>query len=336
MKKPRSHIYHITIFTIAQIFWFLLLGIWIYWFVTNYIILEQAGDQLSAQLNYEGFNLLPFVGGLILLVGISVGMSVMFRHLNVQLKLHKFYDNFIANVSHELKSPLSSIQLYLETLTARNVPPEKQQEFFQLMLKDSNRLNNLINTILEVSSLDRKSIAYDYHIVNAGNEIEKIVRESMKQLKLSEDILTFDCNIDALFVIDQKALKIVFDNLVNNAKKYSINELKIKVMITRTPKKIVIEFTDNGIGLPSGEQSKIFEKFYRIYTKEIPNVKGTGLGLYWAKEIIRSHGGNITASSPGKGLGTTFKIELPAYKAYKIRFVNKLLKRTREMGGSEN
>lgn len=335
MKKPRSHIYHITIFTVAQIFWFLLLGIWIYWFVTNYIILEQAGNQLSAQVNYEGFNVLPFVGGLILLVGISVGMSVMFRHLNVQLKLHKFYDNFIANVSHELKSPLSSIQLYLETLTSRDVPPAKQQEFFELMLKDSNRLNNLINTILEVSSLDRKSIAYDYHIVHAGKEIEKIVRDSMKQLKLPDGILHFECNVDALFVIDENALKIVFDNLVNNAKKYSLNPLKIHVKMSRTPKKIVIEFSDNGIGLPYGEQSRIFSKFYRIYKKEMPNVKGTGLGLYWAKEIIKSHGGNITASSPGEGLGTTFKIELPAYKSSKIRFVNKLLKKTREMARSE-
>lgn len=330
MRKSKSFLYHISVFIIAQIAWFMLLGIWIYWYVSNYIILEQVGDQLSAQFDYNSFNLLPFIGGIVLLIGISVGMSLTFRHLNVQLKLHKFYDNFIANVSHELKSPLSSIQLYLETLISRDVPPEKQKEFFELMTKDSNRLKYLIDTILEISALDRRSIAHEYHIYDAQQELVKLLKDSMRQFKLPEDSLQIVGNIEAKIVIDLKAFKIVFDNLVDNAVKYSTDSPRLTLRLKKNVKKITVELSDTGIGLPAVEENNVFNKFHRVYNREVPNVKGTGLGLYWTKEIIKSHGGSVSASSREQEIGTTIKIELPVYKSYKVRFINKLLKRTRE------
>jgi signal transduction histidine kinase len=330
MKKPRSLFYHISIFALAQIAWLLLLGIWIYWYVSNYIIFEKVGDQVSPQLIYDVVNLVPFIGGIVLLVGISIGMSLIFRHLNVQLRLHKLYDNFIANVTHELKSPLSSIQLYLETLNSRNVPAEKQKEFYTLMLKDSNRLKYLIDSILEISALEQKNIAHNFHIYNAGDEILNLTKETILQFNLPESSITYEGNANCRFVIDKNALKIVFNNLVDNAIKYSLERPKIILKMKCNLKKVIIEFTDNGIGLASENQKKIFNKFHRIYNKDIPSVKGTGLGLFWSKEIIKKHGGTISASSEGKNKGTTFKIELPIYKSSKVRYINKLLRRSKE------
>jgi len=133
MRKNRSLLYHVIIFIFAQLAWLSLLGLWIYWYVYNYLVFKKVGDQISPQISYDITNVVPFVVGLVLLVGLSLITTWIFKNLNVQLRLNKLYDNFIGNITHELKSPLSSIQLYLETLKSRDVPPEKQKEWSLLI-----------------------------------------------------------------------------------------------------------------------------------------------------------------------------------------------------------
>ncbi len=328
MKKRHSFFYHIAIFIIAQLAWLLLLGIWIYWYVTNYIIFKKVGEKLSPQFIYNGTNVFPFVGGLILLVGIAFSMSLIFRHLNVQLKLNKLYDNFISNITHELKSPLSSIQLYLETLNSRKVPPDKQREFIDLMMKDASRLKNLINSILEISTLEQKKVSHSYQVYEADSLFGKLVEESVEQFKLPEGSIVIEGKSDCKCVVDRNAMKIVFNNLIENAIKYSIEPVKININLSRISKKIYIRLSDKGIGINPDELKKVFNKFYRIYDINIPTVKGTGLGLYWVKEIIKTHGGKITALSEGKNKGSTFRIELPVFQISKKRFLDKLLRNT--------
>jgi signal transduction histidine kinase len=328
LKKSKSLLYHIIIFVVAQIAWLLLLGLWIYWYVYNYIIFEKVGDQISPQLTYDITNVFPFVVGLVLLIGLSFTTSLIFRHLNVQLRLTMLYDNFIGNVTHELKSPLSSIQLYLETLNQRQVPPEKQAEFISLMIKDADRLKKLIDIILEISALEQKKIAHDYKIADAELTFLKSINDSIEKFRLDESTVSVNGSASCQIVADTDALKIVIDNLFDNAIKYSTNSLKIEINLTCSTNKFLMEFSDNGIGILPNELKKIFNKFHRIYDETIPSVKGTGLGLYWAKEIIKNHGGKIFAFSEGLGSGTTFKIELPVYQASRKRFINKLLKRT--------
>jgi signal transduction histidine kinase len=328
LKKRRSLLYHIIIFVLAQIAWLSLLGLWIYWYVYNYIVFEQVGDQISPQLTYDITNVVPFVVGLVLLVSLSLITAWIFRNLNVQLRLTILYDNFIGNVTHELKSPLSSIQLYLETLMQRDVPPEKQKEFIELMMKDADRLKRLIDIILEISALEQKIISHDYTICDAEPTINKSIAESIEKFRLDKDTVSINGSASCKVVADTNALKIVIDNLVDNSIKYSTNPLKLNVNLSCGSKRFIIEFSDNGIGISSKELKKIFNKFHRIYDKSIPSVKGTGLGLYWAREIIKNHGGTISVLSGGLGKGVTFKIELPVYLASKKRFVNKLLRRT--------
>ncbi len=328
MKKSHSLLFLILAFIFAQIAWMGLLGLWIYWYVSNYIIFEQVGDKLSPQIALDSPNVFVFVGGIVLIVLIAVAMFFIFRNLTVHIKLTKLYDNFIANITHELKSPLSSIQLYLETLNVKEVPLEKRNDFLRLMMKDANRLNKLINSILEISRLEQKRIAHDYHVYDTDEIVLQLVRNSAEQFKLPKNALNINGSASCKCVLDKDAMQIVFDNLTDNAIKYSKQPVEISVKLARNPKKFMIEFSDKGIGISQKYHNKIFQKFNRIDNKDIPNVKGTGLGLYWVKEIIKLHGGKITAYSEGKEKGTNFIIELPIYMTSKKFYINSLLRRT--------
>ena len=330
MRGKHSLFYHILIFVIAQLVWLSLLGIWIYWYVSNYIVFEKVGDQVSPQLIYDVQNALPFILGLILLIGLSFTTSLIFRHLNVQLRITELYDNFIGNVTHELKSPLASIQLYLETFKQRDVPHEKRKEFIGYMMKDADRLQSLINSILEISAQEQKKLLHDYAIYKAEILVKELIEESCEKFRIEKDRNQITGNDSCEIVASKDAMKIVFDNLVDNAVKYSIQQAKIATSLICNSKKVTILFKDLGIGIVSNEQKKIFNKFYRIYNKEIPNVKGTGLGLYRVKEIIKAHGGKITVLSEGEGKGTTFKIELPAFNTLSKRRLKKLLKNEKQ------
>ena len=312
-RRRHSFAYNLVIFILAQVVWLAVLLLWIYWYVKNNIIFEKVGENISPQIVYDAPSVFPFVGGIILLAGLSFSLVLIFRHLNIQMRLTALYDNFIANVTHELKSPLSSIQLYLETLNSRNVPEEKRQEFYGLMMRDAERLKNLINSILEIALMDKKKLKGDFESYKAGETIKKIILESVEQFKLKESNIQFSGNAGCDILINRSSIKTVFDNLVDNSIKYSVNQLEIKVTFKRSTKKVEIEFADNGIGIPNDEIKKVFLRFHRIYDKDIPNVKGTGLGLYVVKEIIKNHRGKISAHSDGKGKGAKFKIELPVF-----------------------
>ena len=330
MKRKHFFFYHVVIFIIAQIAWLSLIGLWIYWYVYNYIVYKEVGDKVSPELSYDITNVGPFVIGLVLLVGLSLITIWIFRHLTVQLRLTNLYDTFISNVTHELKSPLSSIQLSLETLKSREVPREKQKEFVGMMIKDVNRLTRLINSILQIPALEQKKFAYSYQVYPAGSAIKQILNESIEQFRLPQNAINIEGNAVCEFVIDKDGLKTVFDNLIDNALKYSLQPAKMNVNIRCNTQEVVIEFTDNGIGIAPKELKKVFNKFHRVYHPDIPNVKGTGLGLYQVKEIIKNHGGTIYIFSEGDGKGTTFNIELPIYKVFKKRFLTKLLKQSEQ------
>jgi len=327
-RKIDSYFYSILIFVLAQLAWMGVLGLWIYWYVSNSIIFEQVGDQLSPQIFIDSPSIFIFVGGIILLVAIEFVLSVIFRNLNVQLRLRRLYDNFIANVTHELKSPLASIQLYLETLKSRELSPVQIEKFTDFMLKDTGRLNNLINSILEISRLEQKKIAHDYHVFDGEEIIRSLVLESAGQIQLSSESISLNGNSSSKIVLDKNAFKIVIDNLIDNAVKYTTGKPEINVKIAEEKKWFIIEFCDKGIGIEPHQLKKVFKKFYRVIDINIPNVKGTGLGLYWVREILKSHGGKITCLSNGINTGTKFKIELPVYKIYRKHLTERLLRLT--------
>lgn len=326
MKRPRSPLYHILIFVLAQLAWLSLLGIWIYWYVTNYLIFSTVDDVLSSQIVSEGRNVFVLVIGLVLLVVVSLLMSLQFRRLNIQFNLARLYDNFIANVTHELKSPLASIQLSLETLQSRKLPDSRQKEFISMMLKDTNRLNHLINAILEIPAIEQKKIAHNFHVYPIGPLIRELILDVREQFNLPEKAIQIRGKGDCRCVVDRNALKIVLDNLIDNSIKYSLGPAQISLSMHCAQRHFHLVYHDHGVGISGKSQKRIFEKFYRIQNRECPNVKGTGLGLYWTYEILQYHGGKISVNSKGRNKGTTFQIELPIYQAAKTRYLRNLLK----------
>ncbi|OGB65319.1 MAG: hypothetical protein A2Y94_01445 [Caldithrix sp. RBG_13_44_9] len=334
LKKPSTVFYHVLIFIIAQLIWFSLLSLWIYWYVTNYLLLLKVEDKLAPQMISGTTNIVALISGLVLLILLSLSMSIIFIYLNRQLNVTRLYDNFIANVTHELKSPLSSIQLYLETMQKREVSSDKKQEFLGLMLKDTDRLNQLINSILYLSSLEQRKltrkVSHDYHIFDTDTIIREVIQESVQEFNFPAKNVAIEGNASCQCVIDRNWLKIVFNNLIDNAIKYSPKLPQIKIQLNPGKRYFHIEFSDYGIGISQKDQKKIFNKFHRIYNPESPNVKGTGLGLYWVREIVEYHGGKISVSSAGKNLGSTFKITLPIYQESKKRYMNRLLRLSRK------
>ena len=326
MKKRQFLRHPVVIFVLAQLAWLSLVGIWIYWYISNYIIFDKVGDKISPQLVSKSTNLIALIIGLFLLVAILLGMYLIFIYLNKQINLTKLYDNFIGNVTHELKSPLASIQLYLETMSIRDVPRSKQEDFFALMEKDINRLNYLINSILKISGLEQKKIAYDYDIYETESIFHNLINESAQQFKLPKEAVTISGTAPCKCVIDKNALRIVVDNLIDNSIKYSTEQVRLTIHLSCDTENFVAEFNDQGIGIYVKDKKDVFKKFHRIYNQNSPNVKGTGLGLYWVKEIIKYHGGKISVFSEGRDKGTTFKIELPIYRAAKKQYINSLLK----------
>ena len=326
MKKRQFLKHPVVIFVLAQLAWLSLVGIWIYWYVSNYIIFELAEDKVSTQLVSKSLNLFALIIGLFLLVAVLTAMYMIFIYLNKQLHLTKLYDNFIGNVTHELKSPLASIQLYLETMNIRKVPRTKQKEFIALMMKDATRLNYLINSILQISGLEQKKIAHSYDIYKAESIVRNLISESIEQFNLPEDVVEIIGNAPCSCVLDTNAFKIIIDNLIDNAIKYSKEQVQLNIHLACNSKNFVIKVRDQGVGISNSDQKDVFKKFHRIDDPDSPNVKGTGLGLYWVNEIIKYHGGNISVFSEGKDKGSTFIIELPIYQTAKKRYINSLLK----------
>ena len=316
-SRINSKIFFILIFGLAQLAWLGLLGLWIYWYVSNYLILEQVGDQLSPQIDISSPNVWVFVGGILLIIALAFAITIIFRNLSLQLQLTSMYDNFIGNITHELKSPLASINLYLETLKSRNVPQEKQNQFVDYMLQDAKRLHKLINSILEISSLEQKKVSHDFQEYNADKLIRSNLANAYERYKVPADAIKIQGQAGCTILADEEAINIVIDNLIENAIKYSAESVDIHVNLECRNSKFITKITDKGIGIPSSEHKNIFKKFYRIYGEQVPSVKGTGLGLYWVKEILKHHKGKVSVQSEGINKGSTFLVELPVYKKNK-------------------
>jgi signal transduction histidine kinase len=248
--------------------------------------------------------------------GISVfllaGTWQMYRNVSREVALARLKSDFVANVSHELRTPLSLIRLYAETLEmGRLTNPDKPQQYYRIIREESERLTALINNILDFSRIEAGRKEYDFR----ETDLPRLVRETLDayRYQIEQNGFTFQEQIeDGLPVVrvDREAIARSLLNLINNAVKYSPQEKFLSVRLFRAGDEIKLEVADHGMGIPIQEQSKIFEKFYRVGDPLVHNTKGSGLGLSLVRHIVQAHGGNVSVeSAPGKG--STFTIVLP-------------------------
>ena len=226
--------------------------------------------------------------------------------------------NFVASVSHELKSPLASIQLYLETLKYQDVSREEGKEFVETMLSDTARLSGLIDNILQSSKADPKSMELQTSKVDLGKFLSEIVKNHKRQFEERKCEVKLQLEASPILTLDKKALQMVFNNLIGNALRYSPMESTLKIILHRSWRFWEIDFADQGIGFEKKDMKKIFKKFYRVQNKDTQNIEGAGLGLFISREIIRNHKGKLKVMSSGPGQGAVFTVSLPVSRGLAV------------------
>jgi len=248
------------------------------------------------------------ISTVLLLVAMVLGVVLIVRDISREKHLARLQSDFISNVTHELKTPLTSISMFAESMLLKRVKKDSdKKEYLSIILKETERLKRMINNILEYSKMEKGKS--DYRFVNSN--LAAIVNTAIKEFDYwfekegFEVVSELDDQIEAK--VDPEKMKQVFENLLNNAIKYSTITKKIITRLYLNINKIHIEIEDQGIGIHENQLSQIFEKFYRINHKE--SISGTGLGLTVVKEIVEAHNGKILVNSE-VGKGSKFSIIL--------------------------
>lgn len=262
-------------------------------------------------LNLREVALLVF--GIVFFAIIITGLVLNTIFLLREIRRNEQHDAFLNAVTHELKTPIASIRLYLETLQRRDVKEDKRQEFYGVMLADSNRLLNTVEQVLQASRTREKNRLLNISEIN----LAELLRESVERIKtryhLEDGAINFSQTDPAIKISgDASELQTVFTNLLDNAVKYSQEEVKISIAVKSLNKKyVVVRIKDSGIGISPAELKQIFKRFYRVPSRRTQKTKGTGLGLFIVRSIIKKHNGRISAESKGDGAGSTFIVQLP-------------------------
>jgi len=311
MGKLRALFHPIMVFIGVQIAWIVLMAIWINWYLENNLAIQKFAQKIRPDLFTAEIKWLILFEGCFLMLLILAGVYVIFVYWNKQNRLNQMQSNFVASVSHELKSPLASIQLYLETLKYQDVSNEEEKDFVETMLSDTQRLSELVDNILESSKADPKSMALQFQPVNLGEFLTEVVQSHKRQLEAKQCRVDLKLEASPTLNLDQKALRMVFNNLISNAIRYSPAGCPLNIHLHKNGKYWEVDFADQGFGFEKKDMKKIFRKFYRVQNKDTQNIEGAGLGLFISSEIVKNHKGRLKVSSPGKGEGSVFSVLLP-------------------------
>jgi len=256
----------------------------------------------------------------LILTGLSLllagGLILTYRNISREMALARLKSDFVSNVSHELRTPLSLIRLYAETLELGRLKSEaKCQEYYSIIRKESERLSALINNILDFSRIEAGRKEYDFRDTDVGELVHNTLESYRYQIEQNGFAFEEQIAPDVPRLrVDREALARSLLNLVNNALKYSQDRKFIGVNVFRDNGAVKLEVVDHGIGIPEDQQSKIFEKFYRVGDPLVHNTKGSGLGLSLVRHVVTAHGGQVTVdSAPGRG--SKFTIRLPLNQA---------------------
>lgn len=255
---------------------------------------------------------LGFVGFVLITAGLVLNTIFLVR----EIRRNEQHDAFLNAVTHELKTPVASIRLYLETLQKRDVDEAKRKEFYRIMLDDSDRLLATIEQVLRAARTSQGSKLLARARLDLGLLVEDVLALARIRHHLPPDALQYATQYGGAerpqVLGDADELRAAISNLVDNAIKYSGPTARVLVRVDRLDERhVVVRVRDNGIGIAQPELKRIFKRFYRIPDALTTRVKGTGIGLFIVRSVAKRHGGRAWAESAGKGQGSTFVLQLP-------------------------
>ena len=254
--------------------------------------------------------------GIIFFALIIAGMIVNTSFLIREIRRSEQHDSFINAVTHELKTPVASIRLHLETLQRRELPEAQKQEFYRLMLSDTDRLTETVEQVLRAGRAGDKKAGRDKSAVDFRQLVHECMDAARTRHHLAPEALRYEeasSNGAGLRVLGSaEDLRTAVFNVLDNAIKYSGEHVDVRVRLNvPDEKRIVLSVRDHGVGIPADDVKSIFKRFYRANHRSLAHVKGTGLGLFIVKAIALKHGGKVFAESAGEGKGSKVTMELP-------------------------
>jgi signal transduction histidine kinase len=288
--------------------------------VAFFVVLGVCLVLLAVGLNV-GWIILNWREGVLLFLGVVffalliAGMIVNTSFLVREIRRNEQHDSFINAVTHELKTPIASIRLYLQTLQHRDVDEAQRREFYSRMLDDTDRLMGTVDQVLKAGEAGHKR--QDRRVpVDFSGLVRECVEVARTSHHLPPESLSYEQSVSygaaAGVLGDSEELRAAISNVLDNAVKYSGDHVDISVRLdTPDEKRVMLSVRDQGVGIPVGELKRIFKRFYRVSNRSLSHVKGTGLGLFIVRAIARKHGGRVFAESEGEGRGTRVVMELP-------------------------
>jgi len=272
MKRPFVIFYALIIYAVAELIW------WGYMLVT---------------LQPERTGMILGEGSMFALVFVFGAVS-LHKSIKKERKLHEQKKNFLLSVTHELKSPLASIKLLLQTIQKRDLTKQQVQDFIAKSLLDIERLDDMVENMLLASKIDNRSYTFPKAEFNLSVLVDNIVnRLQLNKCDINEQLINAEIEPKIEITGDKFALTSVVTNLIENAIKYSGPCEVVDVRLYSKNGSIHLEVADHGIGIADNEKSRIFDKFYRVGSEDTRNTKGTGLGLYIVKEVLDKHEASI-------------------------------------------
>lgn len=250
--------------------------------------------------------------GLLLLLTLIGGVIVNTFFLVREIRRNEQQDAFINAVTHELKTPVASIRLYLQTLQTRAIDEDKRKDFYGVMLADSDRLLETIEQVLRTGRIGSRSRRPNFVPIDLNSVVEECVDRTRALYHIAADALFFRAGPEVTIRADADEVRAALSNLIDNAVKYSGNDVRVTVETAPVNGNYVaVRVRDRGAGIPRTELKQIFKRFHRVPGTGGTRIPGTGLGLFIVRSVAKRHGGRAWAESEGVGRGSTFVLQLP-------------------------
>lgn len=283
-------------YILAQITW------WIFQIITLSKQIDYSGGFAKAKMRMLAGEFAVFF------VILCVGLFYIHRVFRRELELSSNKKNFSLSITHELKTPITTSKLFLESLMNHgdDIDSKKRQEIYEKVYAEQTRLNELIEKVLLSARMENAQIKLKLENVQLADEVSRVI----KKMNTTQEIeMSLEPNVVAS--IDKFYFQSILQNLVENASKYSPKESMIFVGLSREGKFAKVSIADEGVGLNAEEKAQVFEMYHRLENEEVKETKGTGLGLYIVKQLVKGHKGKITVEDNPNGKGTIFNVFLP-------------------------